>query len=51
MGIPATGKRIVVKAVEIDKIMGGKIVEAWGFSDSQGMMTQLGVITGAAPKT
>ena len=51
MGIPATGKRIVVKAVEIDKIVGGKIVEAWGFSDSQGMMTQLGVITGAVPKT
>jgi predicted ester cyclase len=51
MGIPATGKRIVVKAVEIDKIVGGKIVEAWGFSDSQGMMTQLGVTTGAAPNT
>ena len=51
MGIPATGKRIVVKAVEIDKILGGMIVEAWGFSDSQGMMTQLGVIPGTAPKT
>lgn len=51
MGIPATGKRMVVKGVEIDKIVGGKIVEAWGFSDSQGMMTQLGVITGATPKT
>ena len=50
MGIPATGKRIVVKAIEIDKIVGGKIVEAWGFSDSQGMVTQLGVIPGAAPK-
>ena len=51
MGIPATGKRIVVKAVEIDKIVRGKIVEAWGFSDSQGMMNQLGVVPGAAPKT
>ena len=51
MGIPATGKRIMVKAVEIDKIVGGKIVEAWGLSDSQGIMTQLGVITGSAPKT
>ena len=50
MGIPATGKQIVVKGVEIDKIVGGKIVEAWGFSDSQGMMTQLGVISGAEPK-
>ena len=51
MGIPATGKRIVVKEIEIDKIVGGKIVEAWGLSDSQGIMTQLGVITGTAPKT
>jgi len=51
MGIPATGKRIVVKAVEIDKIVGGKIIEAWGFSDSQGMMNQLGVVPGAASKT
>ena len=51
MGIAATGKRIVVKEIEIDKIVGGKIVEAWGLSDSQGIMTQLGVITGAAPKT
>jgi len=51
MGIPATGKRIVVKAVEIDKIAGGKIVEAWGLDDSHHMMAQLGVTTGAAPKT
>ena len=51
MGIPATGKQIVVKGVEIDKIVGGKIVEAWGLSDSQGIMTQLGVIHGSTPKT
>jgi len=51
MGIPATGKQIVVKGVEIDKIVGGKVVEAWGFLDTLGMMTQLGVTPGAAPKT
>jgi len=51
MGVPATGKQIVVKGVEIDKIVGGKIVETWDFLDSLGMMTQLGVIPGAAPKT
>jgi len=51
MGIPATGKRIVIKGVEIDKIAGGKIVEAWGLDDSHRMMAQLGVTTGAAPKT
>lgn len=41
MGIPGTGKQIVVKQVEIHKIIGGKIQEAWGFSDYQGMMNQL----------
>ena len=51
MGIPATGKRIVIKGVEIDKIAGGKIVETWVFDDSHRMMTQLGVTTGVAPKT
>jgi steroid delta-isomerase-like uncharacterized protein len=49
-GIPATGKRIEVGQVEIHRIVGGKIAEAWGFSDSQSMMTQLGVIAGAAPR-
>lgn len=44
MGIPATGKQIVVKGVEINKIKGGKIVETWDFLDSLGMMQQLGVI-------
>ena len=51
MGIPATGKQIVVKGIEIDKIAEGKIVEAWGFSDSAGMMTQLGVVSGSLSKT
>ena len=31
MGIPATGKKIIVKGVEIDRIVGGKIVETWDF--------------------
>jgi steroid delta-isomerase-like uncharacterized protein len=44
VGIHATEKQIEVKQVEIQKIVGGKITEAWGFSDSQGMMSQLGVI-------
>ena len=48
-GIPATGKPIVVKGVQIDKIAGGKRVENWDFPDLLGMMTQLGVVPGAAP--
>ena len=51
MGITATEKRIVGKGVEIYMIAGGKIVEGWDFPDNLGVMTQLGVISGAVPKT
>jgi hypothetical protein len=51
LGIPATGKQIVMKGVEIDKIVEGKCVETWHFPDYLGMMTQLGVVPGTAPKT
>jgi steroid delta-isomerase-like uncharacterized protein len=48
-GIPATGKQIVGKGVQIWKVVGGKVVELWDFSDNLGIMTQLGIIP--APKT
>ena len=44
MGIPATGKRITVKGLEVIRIADGKIVEIWGSMDNLGMLQQLGVI-------
>jgi len=44
MGIPATGKRIVVKGIEVFRIKDGKIAENWVSMDNLGMMQQLGVI-------
>ena len=44
MGIPATGKQIVVKGIEVFRIADGKITEVWASMDNLGMMTQLGVI-------
>jgi steroid delta-isomerase-like uncharacterized protein len=44
MGIPATGKQIVVKGIEIFRIKDGKIAELWVSMDNLGMMQQLGVI-------
>ena len=44
MGIPPTGKSIVISEVTIDKIADGKIVESWRLLDQMGMMQQLGVI-------
>ena len=50
MGIPPTGKQIVAKGVEINRIKDGKIVETWDFLDYRGIMTQLGAIPGSSSK-
>ena len=44
MGIPATGKHLVVRTIGIARISGGKIVEEWENMDELGIMQQLGVI-------
>ena len=46
MGIPATGKRFIIKGVLIDKIAEDKFIEEWGLSDTLGLMTQLGGMPG-----
>jgi predicted ester cyclase len=48
-GIPATGKKVVVKGVEIYKIAGDQIVESWDFHDSLGGMLQMGFVPRPAP--
>ena len=47
MGIPATGKNVVVKGVVIDRIVGGMMTDSRILMDTMGMMQQLGVIPGA----
>ena len=44
MGIPATGNKVTVTGMGIDRIAGGKIVEHWEEFDAMAMMQQLGVI-------
>ena len=44
MGIAATGRQIVVKGIEINRIAEGKVVETWDFLDSMDLMTQLGIV-------
>lgn len=41
-GLPATGKKINVNQLQIERIENGKIVEHWRQSDDLGMMRQLG---------
>ena len=43
-GIPPTGKRVSITGVSIDRIVAGKFVESWLYSDRLGLMQQLGVI-------
>ena len=52
MGIPPTGKDIVVEGLNLSRIKDGKIVEEWTNWDTLGMLQQIGAIpTGAAAQT
>lgn len=44
LGIPATGKRVTVKGVVIDRVSGGKMADSRILMDSLGMLQQLGVV-------
>jgi hypothetical protein len=44
MGMPATGKRISVVAVDIGRIDDGVAKERWGGLNMYSLLTQLGVI-------
>jgi steroid delta-isomerase-like uncharacterized protein len=42
MGIDATGRRVAVDGLEVNRIADGKIAESWALSDSAGLLEQLG---------
>ncbi len=44
MGIPPSGKRVTITAIDILRFENGRIAEHWGNQDLLGMMRQLGVI-------
>lgn len=49
MGMPATGKRVNIEAIDICRFAGGKVVEHWGVTDNLAMMQQLGVVPAPGP--
>jgi predicted ester cyclase len=49
MGMPATGKRISVEAVDIGRIASGQAQERWGGLNMYALLTQLGVIPAPQP--
>ena len=50
MGKPATGKRIEVTGVNIQRLANGLIVEHWSFPDLLELQRQLGVALAAEPQ-
>ncbi len=44
MNIPPTGKQVMVTGISIDRIVNGKVVEAWYNYDTLGLLQQLGVV-------
>lgn len=47
-GIPPTGKQVRMTAIDIDRIVNGKVVECWTNMDELGLLQQLGVIPASA---
>jgi steroid delta-isomerase-like uncharacterized protein len=44
VGIPPTGRRVSVAAIDIVRAEGGKLAEHWGVTDNLAMLQQLGII-------
>ncbi len=47
LGVPATGRSVVVKGVVIDRLVAGRMTDSRILMDTMGMMQQLGVIPAA----
>jgi steroid delta-isomerase-like uncharacterized protein len=44
MGMPPTGKQVILTATDIDRIANGKVVECWTTLDGATMMQQMGIV-------
>ena len=49
--IPATGREIRLSGTDIDRLVGGKVVECWAHVDELGLMRQLGVVEADAAES
>jgi steroid delta-isomerase-like uncharacterized protein len=48
MGVPASGKRFEVDAVDFVRVEDGKAAEHWGVTDVMGLMQQIGALPAPA---
>lgn len=47
-GIPASGKAVTVRGMNLMRLEGGKIAELWGYLDTLGLLQQIGAIPAPA---
>lgn len=45
MGVPATGRQVSARGMQIGRFENGKLVERWGSSDELGILKQLGQVS------
>ena len=48
LGIPPTGRRFCIDAIDIVRVDAGRVVEHWGLSDGTTMVRQLGLAASSA---
>jgi len=48
-GVPASGNKVAVTSVGIDRVQDGKVTEGWGELDMVGMMQQMGALPTVGP--
>ena len=44
MGIPASGRKISIQAMDLVRVVDGRAAEHWGVTDVMGLMQQIGAI-------
>jgi steroid delta-isomerase-like uncharacterized protein len=44
-GVPASGKRVEISGINVDRFEGGKLVEEWASYDLLGAMRQMGALS------
>lgn len=49
MGVPPTGKQVVIQGIFIALHANGKVVEGWGIFDQLGLLQQIGAIPTPTP--
>lgn len=50
-GLPATGRKVKLAGIDIDRFVDGKVVECWPMADEAGLLRQLAAPTAPSPES